>query len=79
MPAGVDPDDFVKTEGAAAFRRLVEGARPMLDQFIQDSVQEATIQGTVTALETVAAAVGQGAEPDDARALRQPAGRRCWA
>ncbi len=54
MPAGVDPDDFVKTEGAAAFRRLVDGARPMLDQFIQDSVQEAGIQGTVSALETVA-------------------------
>jgi DNA primase len=54
MPTGVDPDDFVKTEGAAAFRRLVEGARPMLDQFIQDSIQEAGIQGTVSALETVA-------------------------
>jgi DNA primase len=54
MPAGVDPDDFVKSEGPAAFRRLVEGARPMLDQFIQDSVQEAGIQGTVTALEAVA-------------------------
>ena len=55
LPPGVDPDDFVKSEGAPAFRRLVEGARPMLDQFIQDSVQEAGIQGTVTALETVAA------------------------
>lgn len=54
MPTGVDPDDFVKTEGAAAFRRLVDSARPMLDQFIQDSVQEAGIQGTVSALETVA-------------------------
>ena len=54
LPAGVDPDDFVRSEGPAAFRRLVEGARPMLDQFIQDSVQEAGIQGTVTALETVA-------------------------
>ncbi len=54
MPTGVDPDDFVKTEGAAAFRRLVEGARPMLDQFIQDSIQEAGIQGTVAALDTVA-------------------------
>jgi len=54
MPAGVDPDDFVKSEGAAAFRRLVDGARPMLDQFIQDSIQEAGIQGTVSALETVA-------------------------
>src|SRR6185369_684570 len=55
MPAGVDPDDFVRTQGAAAFRRLVEGARPMLDQFIQDAVQEAGIQGKVNALETVAA------------------------
>jgi DNA primase len=55
LPAGIDPDDFVKSEGAPAFRSLVEGARPMLDQFIQDSVQEAGIQGTVTALETVAA------------------------
>lgn len=54
MPAGVDPDDFVKSEGPAAFRRLVEGARPMLNQFIQDSIQESGIQGTVTALETVA-------------------------
>jgi len=56
LPAGVDPDDFVRQpdKGADAFRRLVEGARPMLDQFIQDSIQEAGIQGTVSALETVA-------------------------
>jgi DNA primase len=54
MPAAIDPDDFVKSEGPAAFRRLVEGARPMLDQFIQDSIQESGVQGTVTALETVA-------------------------
>ena len=39
LPAGVDPDDFVRQpdRGADAFRRLVEGARPMLDQFIQDA------------------------------------------
>ena len=30
MPAGVDPDDFVRERGAEAFRALVEGARPML-------------------------------------------------
>ena len=54
MPAGVDPDDFVRSEAPAAFRRLVEGARPMLDQFIQDSVQDSGIQGTVAALEAVA-------------------------
>jgi DNA primase len=58
LPPGIDPDDFVRQgadgAGAAAFRRLVEHARPMLDQFIQDAVQESGIQGTVTALESVA-------------------------
>ena len=55
MPPGLDPDDFVRSEGGPeAFRRLAEAARPMLDQFIQDAVQQAGIQGTVTALETVA-------------------------
>ena len=56
MPAGVDPDDYVRTQadGPAAFKRLVEGARPMLDQFIQDSASEATIDGRVATLERVA-------------------------
>ena len=54
MPTGVDPDDFVKSEGPAAFRHLVEIARPMLDQVIQDAVQQAGIQGKVAALESVA-------------------------
>jgi DNA primase len=54
MPTGIDPDDFVKQNGAEAFRRLVDGARPMLDQFIQDAAAEATIPGKVSTLETVA-------------------------
>jgi DNA primase len=56
MPAGVDPDDFVRDgqHGPEAFRRLVDGARPMLDQFIQDAAAEATIPGKVSTLETVA-------------------------
>jgi DNA primase len=53
MPPGVDPDDFVKSQGPGAFQRVVEMARPMLDQVIQDAVQQAGIQGTVAALETV--------------------------
>ncbi len=56
LPAGVDPDDFVRDTaggGADAFRRLVEGARPMLDQFIQDSAEEASIPGKMAALERV--------------------------
>jgi DNA primase len=57
LPAGVDPDDFVRQpdKGAEAFRRLVEGARPMLDQFIQDAASDASVPDRVTALQTVAA------------------------
>lgn len=57
LPAGVDPDDFVRDPaggGAEAFRRLVEGARPMLDQFIQDSAEDASIPGKMASLERVA-------------------------
>jgi len=45
MPAGVDPDDFVRAQGAEAFRALVEGARPMLDHLIQQAADDATIPG----------------------------------
>ena len=57
LPAGVDPDDFVRQpdRGADAFRRLVEGARPMLDQFIQDVASDANVPDRVTALRTIAA------------------------
>jgi DNA primase len=54
LPAGVDPDDFVRKNGAVAFRRLVESARPMLDQFIQDAAAEPSIPGRMQALETIA-------------------------
>ena len=57
MPAGVDPDDFVRNAdrgGAEAFRRLVDAARPMLDQFIQDAATDATIEGKMSTLGAVA-------------------------
>jgi DNA primase len=56
LPAGFDPDDFVRrsADGAATFRRMVDGARPMLDQFIQDSVEESSIEGKLATLEKVA-------------------------
>jgi DNA primase len=55
LPTGVDPDDFVRQrdEGAEAFQRLVDGARPMLDQFIQNTAQTASIPGRVEALEAI--------------------------
>jgi DNA primase len=46
LPAGQDPDDFVRSrgpEGAAAFRQLLENARPMVDQFIQDAAAGSTV------------------------------------
>ena len=55
LPVGVDPDDFVRQadRGPEAFRRLVEGARPMLDQFIQDVASDASVPDRVTALRTI--------------------------
>ena len=65
LPAGVDPDDFVRgrEDGPAAFRRLVDGARPMLDQFIQDVASDASIPDRVTALETIAALLVKVKDP----------------
>ncbi len=54
MPPGIDPDDFVRKQGGEAFRRLIAGARPMLDQFIQDAAAEPSIPGKMSTLENVA-------------------------
>lgn len=46
LPVGQDPDDYVRErgpEGAAAFRQLLDTARPMIDQFIQDAAAGSTI------------------------------------
>jgi DNA primase len=40
MPTKVDPDDFVRSQGAEAFRKLVENARPVVDQYIDDLARE---------------------------------------
>ena len=65
LPAGVDPDDFVRQpdHGADAFRRLVEGARPMLDQFIQDAASDANVPDRVTALRAIAALLVKVKDP----------------
>lgn len=45
MPAGVDPDDYVRANGAAAFRALIDGARPMLDHLIHEATGDPSIPG----------------------------------
>jgi DNA primase len=61
LPKGIDPDDFVRREGAAAFRKLVDGARPVVEQLIDDLARatEATIPDRMKALEEVAPILAQ--------------------
>jgi DNA primase len=61
LPAGSDPDDFVRREGAAAFRKLVDGAKPVVEQLIDDLARatEATIPDRMKALEEVAPVLAQ--------------------
>lgn len=53
MPAGVDPDEFVRAQGAEAFRALVAQARPMLDHLIQRAADDATIPGKASTAKRV--------------------------
>jgi DNA primase len=57
LPDGADPDSFIRAQGAAAFRGLVEKAEDLMDFFLRRTVQEHrldTIEGKVTAVrETV--------------------------
>jgi DNA primase len=63
MPAGVDPDDFIRSQGAAAFRALVEQARPMLDHLIQRASDDATIPGKANTAKRVAAVLAKVRNP----------------
>jgi DNA primase len=70
LPQGLDPDDLVRrggggpdSEGVVEFRRLVEHARPMLDQFIQDAIREMSIPGKVAGVERAAALLARVKNP----------------
>ncbi len=57
LPGGADPDSFIREQGAAAFRGLVEKAEDLMDFFLRRTLQEHridTIEGKVAAVrETV--------------------------
>ncbi len=53
MPAGMDPDEFVRAQGADAFRAVVAQARPMLDHLIQCASDDATIPGKANTVKRV--------------------------
>ncbi len=55
LPSGEDPDSFVQQQGAEAFRRRLEQARPAMDLFMEDVLGEAgtAIEEKVRAAETI--------------------------
>jgi DNA primase len=65
LPAGVDPDDFVRANGADAFKRLVENARPVVEQFIDDTAREndGAIPSKVKAVEAAAQVLAKVRNP----------------
>lgn len=70
VPSGKDPDEFIRKAGADApelFRELMDGARPMVEQFIDDVAKEAdaTIPGRVKALEEAAPVLARVSNPTE--------------
>ncbi len=73
MPKDVDPDDFVRKEGADAFRKLVANARPVVDQFIDDlsrEARDATVPERIHVLEKAAPVIA---------GIRNPTMRQLYA
>jgi DNA primase len=54
LDRGLDPDDFIRSEGAEKFRHLVEAARPFLDQLIHEAAQDPSIPGRLESVERIA-------------------------
>jgi DNA primase len=67
MPAKTDPDDFVRRDGAEAFKKLVENARPVVEQLIDDVSRgtEATIPGRMKSLELAAPIIARVRNPTE--------------
>ena len=54
LDRGLDPDDFIRAEGAEKFRHLVDAARPFLDQLIHEAAQDPSIPGRLESVERIA-------------------------
>ena len=66
LPAGEDPDSFLKKEGPAAFAERVAKARPIFEWFFRQLVQESnvgTVEGKVSVVEELAPRLKKMANP----------------
>lgn len=61
LPKGDDPDSFVQSQGAEAFKQRLEQARPVMDLFMEDALQTAGVgvEQKVRAAETVIARIAE--------------------
>ncbi len=56
LPGGEDPDTFIRTKGAEAYRALLEGAESLMEFFVNRTVQEhrtETVEGKVAAVREI--------------------------
>jgi DNA primase len=66
LPAGDDPDSFLKNEGATAFGERIANARPIFDFFFRDllgQMDSGTIEGKVRIVEELAPRLAKIANP----------------
>jgi DNA primase len=66
LPAGDDPDSFLKKEGSGLFAERMNKARPIFEWYIRHTVQEindGTVEGKVRVVETLAPRLKKIANP----------------
>lgn len=66
LPRGEDPDSFIRTQGTAAFERLLDRSTPLLDFAIQQGLSEPgakTIEGKLRIVDRILPSVRKVARP----------------
>ena len=79
LPAGHDPDNLLRAEGAPALRERLDAARPLLSFALERLLGEedlATSRGRATAHEKVAVMLSKVSNADEATSLSREAARR---
>ena len=79
LPAGHDPDTFLRAEGAAAFAERIAGARSLLSYALERTIRESDGTGArarTNAFARAALMLSKVADADEAAALSREAGVR---